>query len=94
MLQAGWQVSILQAGWQVSVLQAGWQVSVDVWFVRPVALVYRLLAVTTASGLCPARVVTSFVRLMVVGVLLFLSFQNFIFLRNPMFHLPFFDETR
>jgi hypothetical protein len=59
-LQAGWQVSVLQAGWQVSVLQAGWQVSLsaEVSFIGAVALVCRLLAITTASGLSPAHAVT------------------------------------
>jgi hypothetical protein len=41
-----------------SVLQAGWQILVSAKFVGAVALVCRLLTVTTFSGLSPARVVT------------------------------------
>jgi hypothetical protein len=69
-LQAGWQIYVLQEGWQVSILQVWWQVSLSaqVSFVRAMALVCRLLAVTTSSGLSPARVVTSFFLLVVLGV--------------------------
>ena len=42
-------------------LQAGWQISVSAEVVRAVAFVFRLLTVTTSSGLSPARVVTSFI---------------------------------
>ena len=45
----------------ISLLQAGWQISVSADVVRAVALVFRLLTVTTSSGFSPARVVTSFV---------------------------------
>jgi len=44
-----------------SVLQAGWQISVSAEVVRAVALVFRLLTVTTSSSLSPARVVICFV---------------------------------
>ena len=57
-------------GAKISVLQVGWQffVSAKVSFVKVVALVCRLLAVTTNSGLSPAHMVTSFVLLVVLGV--------------------------
>jgi hypothetical protein len=51
-------------------LQAGWQFSItaEVSFVRELALVCRLLAVTTSSDLSHAHVVTSFVLLVILGV--------------------------
>jgi hypothetical protein len=64
----GW--GSLQAGCQFSVLQAGWQFSVSakVSFIRAVALVCWLLAITPSSSLSSACEVPPFVLLVVHGV--------------------------
>jgi hypothetical protein len=58
-------------------LQAGWQISFSpqVSSVGPVALLCGLLTVATFSGLSPARVVTTFVLLLVSQYVFLLFFQ-------------------
>ena len=61
---------LLQAASQFSVLQTGWQFSLSakVSFIRAVALVCQLLAITPSFDLSPACEVPPFVLLVVLGV--------------------------